>query len=92
LLIAEKIPPARLGLIRLLNELFAESSWIQVMLGQGIVPQRQFPPADVRETMSCRVFPMAKASRSKKLWSIYRRTRPVSSSIAKRHPWARHPN
>jgi tryptophan 7-halogenase len=28
-------------------ELFAESSWIQVMLGQGIVPQQHHPAADL---------------------------------------------
>ena len=29
------------------NELFAENSWIQVMLGQGITPQRHHPVADL---------------------------------------------
>ena len=29
------------------NELFAENSWIQVMLGQGIAPQRHHPVADL---------------------------------------------
>ncbi|HKE93810.1 MAG TPA: tryptophan halogenase family protein [Povalibacter sp.] len=29
------------------NELFAENSWIQVMLGQGIVPQQHHPVADL---------------------------------------------
>jgi tryptophan 7-halogenase len=29
------------------NELFAENSWIQVMLGQGILPQRHHPVADL---------------------------------------------
>ncbi|MEK8052908.1 tryptophan halogenase family protein [Ideonella sp. DXS22W] len=29
------------------NELFAENSWIQVMLGQGIVPQQYHPVADL---------------------------------------------
>ena len=29
------------------NELFAENSWIQVMLGQGIVPARHHPVADL---------------------------------------------
>ena len=29
------------------NELFAENSWIQVMLGQGIVPQQHHPAADL---------------------------------------------
>jgi tryptophan halogenase len=28
------------------NELFAENSWIQVMLGQGILPLRHHPVAD----------------------------------------------
>ena len=32
---------------RVPNELFAENSWIQVMLGQGIVPQRHHPVADL---------------------------------------------
>ncbi|MGH8175607.1 MAG: tryptophan halogenase family protein [Steroidobacter sp.] len=29
------------------NELFAENSWIQVMLGQGIMPQQHHPVADL---------------------------------------------
>jgi len=29
------------------NELFGENSWIQVMLGQGIMPQQYHPVADV---------------------------------------------
>jgi len=29
------------------NELFAENSWIQVMLGQGILPRRHHPSADL---------------------------------------------
>jgi tryptophan 7-halogenase len=29
------------------NELFAENSWIQVMLGQGIVPEQHHPVADL---------------------------------------------
>jgi tryptophan halogenase len=29
------------------NELFAENSWIQVMLGQGIMPQQHHPAADL---------------------------------------------
>ena len=29
------------------NELFAENSWLQVMLGQGIVPKRHHPAADL---------------------------------------------
>ena len=29
------------------NELFAENSWIQVMLGQGILPKRHHPAADL---------------------------------------------
>lgn len=32
---------------RVPNELFAENSWIQVMLGQGIVPQQRHPVADL---------------------------------------------
>lgn len=32
---------------RVPNELFAENSWIQVMLGQGIAPQRHHPVADL---------------------------------------------
>ena len=32
---------------RVANELFAENSWIQVMLGQGITPQRHHPVADL---------------------------------------------
>ncbi|WP_372166960.1 tryptophan halogenase family protein [Xanthomonas axonopodis] len=29
------------------NELFAENSWVQVMLGQGVVPQQHHPVADL---------------------------------------------
>jgi tryptophan halogenase len=32
---------------RMLNELFAENSWIQVMLGQGIMPAQHHPSADL---------------------------------------------
>jgi tryptophan 7-halogenase len=32
---------------RVPNELFAENSWIQVMLGQGILPQQHHPAADL---------------------------------------------
>ena len=32
---------------RVPNELFAENSWIQVMLGQGILPQQHHPVADL---------------------------------------------
>lgn len=32
---------------RVPNELFAENSWIQVMLGQGITPQQHHPVADL---------------------------------------------
>jgi tryptophan halogenase len=32
---------------RVLNELFAENSWVQVMLGQGIVPDQHHPSADL---------------------------------------------
>jgi tryptophan halogenase len=32
---------------RVLNELFAENSWIQVMLGQGITPDQHHPSADL---------------------------------------------
>ncbi|SEM17175.1 tryptophan halogenase [Pseudoxanthomonas sp. GM95] len=34
---------------RVPNELFAENSWIQVMLGQGITPQQHHPVADLME-------------------------------------------
>jgi tryptophan halogenase len=32
---------------RVSNELFAENSWIQVMLGQGITPEQYHPIVDV---------------------------------------------
>jgi len=32
---------------RVPNELFAENSWIQVMLGQGITPRQHHPVADL---------------------------------------------
>jgi tryptophan halogenase len=32
---------------RVPNELFAENSWIQVMLGQGIMPRQHHPVADL---------------------------------------------
>ena len=32
---------------RIPNELFAENSWIQVMLGQGIMPRQHHPVADL---------------------------------------------
>jgi tryptophan halogenase len=38
------------------NELFAENSWIQVMLGQGIQPQRHHPSADLMGDQELRGF------------------------------------
>ena len=32
------------------NELFGESSWIQVMMGQGIMPKEYHPIVDMMET------------------------------------------
>jgi len=29
------------------NELFTENSWVQVMLGQGLMPEQHHPTADV---------------------------------------------
>jgi tryptophan halogenase len=34
---------------RVPNELFAENSWIQVMMGQGIVPEQHHPAADLMD-------------------------------------------
>ena len=34
-------------MFRVPNELFAENSWIQVMLGQGIMPRQHHPAADL---------------------------------------------
>jgi tryptophan halogenase len=34
---------------RVLNELFAENSWIQVMLGQGLTPEQHHPSADLMD-------------------------------------------
>jgi tryptophan halogenase len=34
---------------RVMNELFAENSWIQVMLGQGIMPDQHHPSADLMD-------------------------------------------
>ena len=34
---------------RVPNELFAENSWIQVMLGQGILPRQHHPSADLMD-------------------------------------------
>jgi tryptophan halogenase len=41
---------------RVPNELFAENSWIQVMLGQGIVPQQYHPVASVMSDAELSVF------------------------------------
>jgi tryptophan halogenase len=38
------------------DELFAENSWVQVMLGQGIVPQRHHPIADLMSDADLRGF------------------------------------
>jgi tryptophan halogenase len=38
------------------DELFAENSWIQVMMGQGIVPQRYHPVADLMGPAELRQF------------------------------------
>ncbi|KRG71484.1 tryptophan halogenase family protein [Pseudoxanthomonas dokdonensis] len=34
---------------RVPNELFAENSWVQVMLGQGLVPEQRHPVADLMD-------------------------------------------
>ena len=34
-------------MFRAQNELFAENSWIQVMLGQGVIPESHHPAADL---------------------------------------------
>jgi tryptophan halogenase len=41
---------------RMPNELFAENSWIQVMLGQGIEPKHYHPVADLMEDPELRRF------------------------------------
>jgi len=41
---------------RVPNELFAENSWIQVMLGQGIMPQQHHPVADLMGDEELRQF------------------------------------
>jgi len=41
---------------RVANELFAENSWIQVMLGQGISPQQYHPVAGVMSDEELRTF------------------------------------
>jgi tryptophan halogenase len=38
------------------NELFAENSWIQVMLGQGILPRRYHPAADLMSDAEMNAF------------------------------------
>jgi tryptophan 7-halogenase len=41
---------------RMANELFAENSWIQVMLGQGIMPEHYHPVAGVMSDEELRAF------------------------------------
>ena len=41
---------------RIPNELFAENSWIQVMLGQGITPQQHHPIADLMDDRELNAF------------------------------------
>jgi tryptophan halogenase len=41
---------------RIANELFAENSWIQVMLGQGIMPEHYHPVAGVMSDEELRAF------------------------------------
>ncbi len=41
---------------RVPNELFAENSWIQVMLGQGILPARHHQTADLMDDAELRAF------------------------------------
>ncbi len=43
-------------MFRVPNELFAENSWIQVMLGQGIMPQQYHPVAGVMNDEELRAF------------------------------------
>jgi tryptophan halogenase len=38
------------------NELFAENSWVQVMLGQGIAPRAHHPSADLMDDQELRAF------------------------------------
>ena len=69
---------------RVPSELFAENSWIQVMLGQGIEPQQHHPVADLMGDEELARFLDGIKSRSRRPWPNYPRTRPTSSNTARR--------
>ncbi len=75
---------------RVPNELFAENSWIQVMLGQGIEPQQHHPVADLMGDEELSRLPRRHPQHGRaEPWPNFPRTRPTSSSTARRRRWAR---
>ena len=70
---------------RVPNELFAENSWIQVMLGQGIEPQQHHPVADLMGDAGVGALSgWHQDRRSRRRCRNCRRTRRTSNSIARR--------
>jgi tryptophan halogenase len=60
---------------RLPNELFAENSWVQVVLGQGIHPRQHHQSADVMGDDELRGFSPGSRARSTGRWRSCRGTR-----------------